>query len=145
MEDTSPETVVVSACLLGVACNHEGKGRATPAIMALGAVARLIAVCPEVAGGLPTPRPAAEVGHDRRVRTAAGEDVTEFYERGARHAVSVALAVGARRAVLKARSPSCGCHQIYDGSHQGRLVAGEGVTAEALRRAGVEVLSEEDL
>ena len=136
---------MVSACLLGVACNHEGKGRPTPAMEALGTGARLIPVCPEVAGGLPTPRPAAEIGPDRRVRTAAGEDVTEFYERGARHAVSVALALGARRAVLKARSPSCGCHQIYDGSHQRRLVEGEGLTAEALRGAGVEVVSEEDL
>ena len=145
MEDSSPETVVVSACLLGVACNHEGKGRATPAIVALGAGARLIPVCPEVAGGLPTPRPAAEIGPDGRVRTAGGDDVTEFYERGARQAVSVALAVGARRAVLKARSPSCGCRQIYDGSHQRRLVEGVGVTAEALRKAGVHVVSEEDL
>ena len=136
---------MVSACLLGVPCNHDGKGRPTPALKALGPGARLIPVCPEVAGGLPTPRPAAEVGPDRRVRTAAGEDLTEFYERGAHHAVSIALAVGARRAVLKARSPSCGCHQIYDGSHQRRLVEGVGLTAEALREAGVEVVSEEDL
>ncbi|HEX4865812.1 MAG TPA: DUF523 domain-containing protein [Acidimicrobiales bacterium] len=145
MSAASPETVLVSACLLGVACNHEGKGRSTPALRALGADTRLVPVCPEVAGGLPTPRPAAEIGPDRRARTAAGEDVTEFYERGARHAVSVAIAVGARRAVLKARSPSCGCHQVYDGSHQRRLVAGEGLTAEALRKAGLEVVSEEDL
>ena len=146
------EHILVSACLLGVACNHEGEGRPTPAVEALadrggsleGGV-RLIPVCPEVAGGLPTPRPAAEVGPDRRVLTAAGEDVTEFYERGARHAVAVALAAGARRAVLKARSPSCGCHQIYDGTHRHVLVDGQGITAEALRNAGIEVVSEEDL
>ena len=136
---------MVSACLLGVTCSHEGKGRLTPSVEALRDGARLIPVCPEVAGGLPTPRPAAEIGPDRRVRTAAGEDVTEFYERGARQAVAIAMAVGARRAVLKARSPSCGCDQVYDGSHQRRLVVGEGVAAEALRRAGVEVASEEDL
>ena len=145
-ENVPVENVVVSACLLGVACNHRGEGRSAPAVEALAAGGvRLIPVCPEVAGGLPTPRPAAEVGEDRRVRTAAGEDVTEFYERGARHAVAVALAVGARRAVLKARSPSCGCHQIYDGSHLHVLDEGEGLTAEALRKAGIEVVSEEDL
>jgi len=142
---------LVSACLLGVACNHLGEGRPTPAVEALAggdspeSRVRLIPVCPEVAGGLTTPRPAAEVGPDRRVRTAAGDDVTEFYERGARHAVAVALAAGARRAVLKARSPSCGCHQIYDGTHRHVLVDGQGVTAEALRDAGIEVVSEEDL
>jgi uncharacterized protein YbbK (DUF523 family) len=139
------ETILVSACLLGVACNHRGEARPTPAVDALAAGARLIPVCPEVAGGLPTPRASAEVGPDRRVRTAAGEDVTEFYERGARHAVSVALAAGAQRAVLKARSPSCGCHRIYDGSHRHVLVDGAGLTAEALRKAGLQVLSEEDL
>ena len=136
---------MVSACLMGVPCNHDGSARPAPVVRALAAEARLIPVCPEVAGGLPTPRPAAEVGQDRRVRTAAGDDVTEFYERGASHAVAVALSAGARRAVLKARSPSCGCRQIYDGSHQRRLIDGEGVAAEALRKAGLVVVSEEDL
>ncbi|HEX6394658.1 MAG TPA: DUF523 domain-containing protein [Acidimicrobiales bacterium] len=139
------ETILVSACLLGVECNHRGEGRSAPAVEALAAGARLIPICPEVVGGLPTPRPAAEVGADRRVRTAAGEDVTEFYERGARHAVQVAIAAGVKRAVLKARSPSCGCHQIYDGTHRHVLVDGEGLTAAALREAGVQVVSEEDL
>ncbi len=139
------ENVLVSACLLGVACNHRGEGRSTSAVEALARGVRLIPVCPEVAGGLPTPRPAAEIGPDRRVRTAGGEDVTDFYERGARHAVAVALAAEARRAVLKARSPSCGCLQIYDGTHRHVLMEGQGVTAEALRNAGIEVVSEEDL
>ena len=116
-----------------------------PAVAAIGEKNVVIAVCPEVAGGLPTPRPPAERCADGTVRTAAGEDVTEFYERGASHAVALARAAGVRLAVLKARSPSCGCHEIYDGSHRRRLVHGEGVTAEALRRAGVEVVSEEDL
>jgi uncharacterized protein YbbK (DUF523 family) len=137
--------VVVSACLLGVPCNHRGSGRADPAVAALAATARLVPVCPEVAGGLPTPRAAAERQPNGRVRTAAGEDVTEFYGRGAAHTVEIARVAGASRAVLKARSPSCGSSEIYDGSHQGRLITGEGVTTEALRRAGVEVISEEQL
>lgn len=139
------EPILVSACLLGVACTHKAEGKPAPAIEELRARHRLIPMCPEVAGGLPTPRPAAERCADGRVRTAAGADVTEFYERGARQAVDVALAAGVRRAVLKERSPSCGSSQIYDGSHTRTLVEGEGVTAAALRGAGIEVLSEEDL
>lgn len=79
------------------------------------------------------------------MRTGQGEDVTELYQRGAAHVVELALATGATRAILKARSPSCGCHEIYDGTFTRTLVEGEGVTAEALRLAGLEVLSEEDL
>jgi uncharacterized protein YbbK (DUF523 family) len=150
MSDGSPEAaerpaLLVSACLLGVACNHSGEGHSNPDVLALGVSARLIAVCPEVAGGLPTPRPAAERHHDGRVRTAAGDDVTAFYDRGATHAVALARATGAKRAVLKARSPSCGSGQIYDGSHSRTLRSGDGVTTAALRAAGVEVVSEEDL
>lgn len=136
--------VIVSACLLGVACNHKGSSSPSRAVSALAWRHRLIPVCPEVAGGLPTPRPAAELAPDGRVRTADGTDVTDFYERGAAHAVGLARTASAVGAVLKARSPSCGCHQIYDGSHTRALVAGEGVTAAALRAAGVPVCSEED-
>jgi uncharacterized protein YbbK (DUF523 family) len=102
-------------------------------------------ICPEVTGGLPIPRPSAELGPDGRVRTAAGDDVTGFYQRGAEDAVALARREGISRAVLKARSPSCGSREIYDGTHTGVLIEGEGVTAAALRRAGVEVVSEEDL
>ena len=137
--------MLVSACLLGVACNHRGESSPHRGVLALGTSARLIPVCPEVAGGLPTPRPAAERGPDGRVRTAAGDDVTAFFERGAAQAVALARATRAVRAVLKARSPSCGSGQVYDGSHQRVLRAGDGVTAEALRDAGVEVVSEDGL
>lgn len=105
----------------------------------------MVPVCPEVAGGLPTPRPPAEIQPDGRVVTLDGADVTGFYARGAAHAVEVARAVGASEAVLKARSPSCGCHEVYDGSFSRRRLAGEGVTAAALRGAGVAVRSEEDV
>ena len=142
-EDTP--TLIVSACLLGVACNHRGGSSPSARLAAMGSTHRLIPVCPEVAGGLATPRDPAERGPDGRVRTADGTDVTPFYERGAAHAVAVAGAAGAIGAVLKARSPSCGCHLIYDGTHEHRLVPGEGVTAAALRTAGVAVCSEEDL
>jgi uncharacterized protein YbbK (DUF523 family) len=138
--------LLVSACLLGVPCTHDGTHNATRVVIALGEQRRLVPVCPETVGGLPTPRPAAERSRvDGRVRTEEGVDVTDAYERGAAHAVRLAAAVGAHAAVLKARSPSCGCHQIYDGTFTRTRVHGEGMTAEALRGAGVEVVSEEDV
>ena len=141
----SRPALIVSACLLGVRCNHKGEANTNDAVIALRATHRVVPICPESAGGLPTPRAEAQRQRDGRVRTAEGRDVTEWYERGAAHAVHLAEAVGATRAVLKARSPSCGCHEIYDGSFTGTRVDGEGVTAAALRRAGLEVVSEEDL
>lgn len=142
--------ILVSACLLGVACTHDGTARTVESVVDLGraegAGLRLVPVCPEVAGGLATPRPRAErSARDRRVRTEGGDDVTDAYERGAAHAVAVARAAGVKLAVLKARSPSCGCRQVYDGSHQRQLVEGVGVTAEALRAAGFVVISEEEV
>jgi uncharacterized protein YbbK (DUF523 family) len=114
-------------------------------VLALGATRRLVPVCPETIGGLPTPRPAAEVQPDGSVINADGVDVTARYEDGAAATVALARAMGVTEAVLKARSPSCGCHQIYDGTFTRTLVDGEGVTARALREAGVSLRSEEDL
>lgn len=137
--------ILVSACLLGVACNHEAKSSPSAAVRRLAEGFSLTPVCPEVLGGLPTPRPAAEVQPDGTVVNGRGDDVTDAYRRGAAAAVELARAVGAERAVLKARSPSCGCHEIYDGTFTRTRVAGEGVTARALRQAGLRVESEEDV
>ena len=133
--------MLVSACLLGVECNHRGSSNLSEKAVRLADDFDVIPVCPESMGGLPTPRPAAERRRDGRVVAEDGSDVTDAYERGAQATVEIARAHGARRAVLKARSPSCGCHQIY---MDGQLVDGEGVTAEALLAVGVEVQSEED-
>jgi uncharacterized protein YbbK (DUF523 family) len=142
----SRPTLLVSACLLGVRCTHTGGDEARPAVQALAADYRLVPVCPETAGGLPTPRPAAERdATDGRVRTADGTDVTDAYERGAAHAVRLAVTAGVEGAVLKARSPSCGCHEVYDGTFTRTLRPGEGVTAEALRRAGFSVVDEREV
>ena len=155
MDERDKPPLVISACLLGVACNHEGRGSPRAVVDELAQQYRLVPVCPEVLGGLPTPRAAAELTGgdgadvmagtgDARVVNIAGDDVTSAYRRGAEAAVSVALAVGARRAVLKARSPSCGSAAVYDGTFSRRLVSGRGVTAAALAAAGLEVGSEED-
>ena len=145
-EGSSPKpAILVSACLLGVRCNHLGGGNRSEAVAALAAEHRLVPVCPEVAGGLPTPRPPAELQPDGTVMTASGVDVTDAYRRGAQAAVELARALGAESAVLKARSPSCGCHEVYDGTFSRTRVPGEGVTARALREAGLSLRSEEDV
>jgi uncharacterized protein YbbK (DUF523 family) len=145
--------LLISACLLGVACNHEGRGSPRAVVEELGRRYRLIPVCPEVLGGLSTPRPAAELqGGDGAAILAGGaavvnvdgHDVTAAYLRGAEAAVTLARSAGATRAVLKARSPSCGSSRVYDGTFSRRLVDGQGVTAAALRAAGIEVCSDED-
>jgi uncharacterized protein YbbK (DUF523 family) len=144
LDGTAPRpAIVVSACLLGVRCNHRGAASASDEVIALRSTHRVIGICPETAGGLPTPRPAAELQPDGRVVTADGADVTDAYERGAAAAVAIARAAGAERAILKARSPSCGCEQVYDGTFTRTLRGGEGVTARALREAGLAVASEE--
>jgi uncharacterized protein YbbK (DUF523 family) len=135
----------VSACLVGDRCNHRGEANTNDDVLALRATHHVVSICPERAGGLPTPRAEAQRQADGTVRTVDGQDVTAFYERGADEAVRLARSVGATRAVLKARSPSCGCHEIYDGTFTRTRVPGEGVTAAALRAAGLDVMSEEDL
>jgi uncharacterized protein YbbK (DUF523 family) len=135
----------VSACLLGVRCNHRGEASPSPAVAALATGYRLIGVCPETLGGLPTPRPAAELQPDGSVRTVTGQDVTAAYQRGAAAAVALARATGAGEAVLKARSPSCGPHTVYDGTFSKRAVDGLGVAAAALAEAGLVLRDEEDV
>lgn len=149
MADRKPDVdrkpaLLVSACLLGVACNHGGEAAKRSLREQLEERYRVVPVCPEVLGGLPSPRPAAEIQPDGRVVNVEGADVTAAYRRGADAAVRTALASGATRAVLKARSPSCGSSQVYDGTFSKSLVAGEGTTAAALREVGVEITSEED-
>lgn len=115
---------------------------------------RLVPFCPEVAGGLPVPRPPAEiVGGDgadvldgaARVVADTGEDVTEAFVAGARLALETARRAGARVALLKESSPSCGSRMIYDGTFTGTWVAGDGVTAALLEREGIRVFGEEGL
>lgn len=135
------ERVLISACLLGVRCRYDGQGQGLGAAEALLARCEPIPVCPEQLGGLPTPRTPAERMGDR-VLNREGADVTDAFERGAREAVRLAGLCGARFALLKARSPSCGSREIYDGSFTGRTVPGMGVAAQALTDAGVEVYDE---
>ena len=102
---------------------------------------RLVPICPEQAGGLPTPRLPSE-RRGEQVVNRAGENVTEAFRRGAELALERALREGCRLALLKERSPSCGSGRIYDGSFTGTVIPGDGVTAEMLKKSGLTVCSE---
>ena len=133
--------LLVSACLLGVPCRYDGGAKPDGRVLALLARHECIPVCPEQLGGLPTPRPPAE-RRGGTVVTAEGADVTEQYRRGAACALRLYQLLGCKAAVLKERSPSCGCGAVYDGTFTGTLTAGDGVTAALLRAHGIRVLGE---
>lgn len=137
--------ILVSACLLGAACKYSGSDNLCPALVeALHSGGHTaVPICPEIYGGLPTPRPPAE-RRGSRVVTEAGADVTAQYEKGAAEALKLARLNGCRTAVLKANSPSCGCGTIYDGSFSHRKIPGDGVAAQALKAAGLTVYTEEN-
>lgn len=138
--------ILVSRCLLGEPCRYDGRSVPVPELEKLRQAGHvLIPVCPEVLGGLPTPRSPAERQPDGRVVNRAGEDVTAAYLEGAGRTLALALEAGCTLAVLKAKSPSCGCHEIYDGSFTGRLVPGQGVAARLLEESGVRVVDETEL
>ena len=138
--------ILVSACLLGRPCRYDGESRPAAGITRLGEIdgVRVIPVCPECDGGLPTPRiPAERVGE--RVVSRAGADVTVEYRLGAEKALNTARENGCRFALLKERSPSCGSTHIYDGTFTGNLIMGRGVCCETLENAGISVYSEEKI
>lgn len=134
--------LLISACLLGVPCRYDGASKPVPRIELLTERFVLVPVCPEQLGGLPTPRtPAERCGSC--VLTRDGRDVTENYLRGAQEALRIARITGCQTALLKAKSPSCGCGRIYDGTHTGTLTDGNGVTAALLMRNGISVCNED--
>lgn len=138
--------ILVSQCLLGVPCRYDGASKAVPAVLELERKGhQLIPVCPEVLGGLSTPRSPAEIQRDGRVVNRAGLDVTGEYRAGAERALEIARAEGCTVAILKEKSPSCGNREVYDGSFSGNLIPGMGVAARLLTQAGVRVLGESQL
>ena len=135
------ERVLVSACLLGCACRYDGVAKEHAELQELLEQYEVIPVCPEQMGGLPTPRSPAERRGDRVVNRE-GTDVTAAFYRGAEETLRLAQRLGCRLAILKERSPSCGCGQIYDGTFSRTLAEGRGVTAELLEKNGIRVMGE---
>ncbi|MBQ9165843.1 MAG: DUF523 domain-containing protein [Oscillospiraceae bacterium] len=136
--------ILISACLLGIACRYDGKSKEYNGIRMLMERHQLIPVCPECYGGLPTPRPPAERQGDR-VCTQAGMDVTAQYEKGAREALKLAEQFGCTWAILKEKSPSCGSGEIYDGTFSRSIIPGDGITAALLKENGIRVVGERQL
>lgn len=138
------EKILVSACLLGCRCRYDGKSCADARVLALRDRYILIPVCPEQLGGLPTPRNPSE-RRNGGVFMNNGADVTEAYEKGASEALHIAETLGVKKAILKAKSPSCGKGLIYDGTFTGAKIPGDGVTAQLFLNSGIAVETEESL
>ena len=148
--------ILVSACLMGQRVRYDGRDAAVADAtfrrwMEQG---RLVAICPEMAGGLPAPRPAAEIeGGDAEavlfgrglIRTEDGADVTDAFMGGAELALAACRRHDLRMALLKEGSPSCGVHRVGDGRFAGRKVPGQGLTARLLARHGVRVFGEHEI
>ena len=146
--------IIVSACLCGINCKYDGGNNLNDTVLKLLKEGKAIPVCPEQLGGQQTPRSPHEIVNGNGLDVLEGkaricgkenQDSTSDFLKGAYETLKIAEAVGARSAILKARSPSCGVSQIYDGTFSGTKRFGNGVTAELLLSKGIKVFSEENL
>ena len=135
------KNILVSACLLGQSCRYDGKSKPCERVIALKDTYNLIPICPEVMGGLPTPRTPSEICGEL-VLMKDGRNVTENYNRGAQKALEIARENACTVAILKEKSPSCGSGLIHNGLFDGGLIEGDGITAKLLKSQGVLVLGE---
>ncbi len=138
------EKILVSACLVGINCRYDGRSKINGDIESLREYFDFILICPEVEGGLPTPRAPSE-RNGEKVINSLGADNTSFFLQGAHKALKLAQANNVRFALLKSRSPSCGLGLIYDGTFSKTLAPGNGVTADLLLAHGIEVFSEDQI
>jgi len=145
---------ICSACLLGTNCRYDGAAKPNEKVLAIAKEEMLIPVCPEQLGGQATPRPNAEISGGEGADVLAGRakvlepdggDVSVNFISGAEEVLKIAKLFDISEAILKHRSPSCGCGQIYDGSFSKKTVKGDGVTAALLKQNGIKIISEEDL
>lgn len=138
------EKILVSACLLGTNCKYNGNNNLNEKVLEYIKDKEVIPVCPEIMGGLSTPRPPSEI-IGNKVFNNQNQDVTKEYEKGAEETLKLAKLFNVKKALLKAKSPSCGKDKIYDGTFKGILVPGMGKTVQLLKENGIEVISEIDL
>lgn len=138
------EKILISACLIGDNVTYNSKNHLSDKVEALLEKYELVPFCPEVEGGLSVPRNPSERIKDR-VKMDNGKDVTKSFAKGADLALNICLYLGIKIAILKENSPSCGVNQIYDGSFSKKLIKGQGVTAELLRKKGIKVISENEI
>ena len=140
MENNGKEKILVSSCLLGLNCKYNGGNNYSEEVEEYLKDYDVIPICPEIMGGLPTPRvPSEKIGD--KVITNDGRDVTEQYKKGAEETLFLAKKYHVKKALLKLKSPSCGSGKIYDGTFTHFLIDGDGVTAELLKNNGIEIIS----
>lgn len=131
---------IVSACLAGINCRYDGQNKKNEQIIKLISQGKAVPICPEQLGGLSTPRSPAEI-QDNKVINKDGQDVTNNYLKGAEEAVKLAKEINCQEAIFKNNSPMCGSTKIYDGSFTGRLIDGEGILVQMLRKEGIKISS----
>ena len=137
-------TILVSACLLGENCKYNGGNNRSERVLRYIAGHEVIAVCPEMLGGLPCPRKPVEwVGG--RVLTRDGDDCTEAFRLGVERALALIADKHVDLAILQSRSPTCGVKQIYDGTFSGVKIDGQGALARALAERGIPLMDAEDV
>ena len=136
--------IIVSACLAGIKCTYDSGDNANQKVIEILKKGFAIPVCPEQLGGLPTPRIPAEIS-ENKVINKNGEDVTNYFKKGAKETLRIARLADCKKAILKQGSPSCGYGKIYDGTHTGRIINGIGITAKLLEENGIIIITEEDL
>lgn len=134
------EKILISACLIGLNCKYNGGNNENSKLVELMKEKDLVPICPEQLGGLKTPRVSAERKQEK-VITKEGVDVTKEYQKGAEEVLKLAKKLNIKKAILKSRSPSCGIDEIYDGTFSHTLIKRDGVTAELLKKNGIEVIS----
>lgn len=134
--------IMVSACLLGRRCKYSGGDNRNDAVISFLKDKDYVAVCPEVAAGMPVPRPPVEIKKGR-VISIEGKDLDETYREGVRKTLEEAGPVD--MAILKGGSPTCGVHQIYNGTFSGTKIPGKGILAAALAKKGILLYDEKDI
>ena len=136
----------MSACFLGQKVRYDAEDNAleNPLIKKWLEEGHIVSICPEMTGGLPTPPPPSEIVGEK-VITIHGADVTDKYQKGAEAALALCQKHNIKIALLKARSPSCGNEEIYDGSFSGTIIPGQGMTARLLTEHGIRVFNEDQL
>ena len=138
------EKILISACLVGDKTKYDGRSNYNPLIKDLLELYELVPFCPEVEGGLKTPRDPSEIKGDK-VISNKGRDVTRFFNEGAERALNICKYLDIKLAILKEGSPSCGSNEIYDGTFSNRIIKGEGITAALLRKNGIKVINESEI
>jgi len=143
----NPEQMyLISSCLVGINCRYNGTSTNIANLKKMVETGKAIALCPEVMVGLPTPRESCEIKKNPKkvVISESGVDFTEYFVKGAEETLRICREKNITKAILQSRSPSCGYGKIYDGNFRGKLVKGNGITADLLNKNGIEITTEDE-